>query len=269
MKKLFTLLAAVALIATFSQVSAQSTGTKPAPGAMHNYSITSHEGGTVVWSVVNADMTATTGVASIASATAYSTDITWADGLTAGTWYFVQVVETVGGCSNTKVLPVQITASPFNLTLSANNATACYNGAVSVSIDMTDADNPVVNYDHGSTTVVFTVTPAGLSASYTGYSFDVALSVPGGYTSTAAVSGNATIDSGTVTVNDNAAVTITYTIDNTNTYTNTSAANAADFTATASISNGKAINGVSDNTSGTYSGSTAVARPHTSGITTN
>jgi predicted HTH transcriptional regulator len=47
-------------------------------------------------------------------------------------------------------------------------------------------------------------------------------------------------------------------------------ANEQNYTATANISGGKAINGVSDNgTGGTYTGGTAVSRPNTSGITTN
>ena len=77
-------------------------------------------------------------------------------------------------------------------------------------------------------------------------------------------------DGTTVTVTDNSLVTISFAVDNTNTYDNGSAANAQDFTATASVSGGLSSNGVSDNGSdGTYNDATDVARPNTSGISTN
>jgi hypothetical protein len=268
MKKLVFLFAAVLFTAMSVNVFAQSTGTTPAPGATHSYSVTpGNAGNTLLWSVTKGDLTTSAGTdAVISSAATATTNITWATGLTLGDWYYVHILETDGAsCSNEKVLPVQITASPFNLTLAAANATACYDGAVVVSL----ADASTVNYDHGNTTIVFTVTPNGLSSSYSGYSFDLNLTVPLGFTSTPAFSANASLTGTTVTVTDNAAVTITYTVDNTNVYTNASAANAADYTATATISNGKAINGVSDNNAGTYTGATAVSRPNTSGITTN
>jgi hypothetical protein len=133
------------------------------------------------------------------------------------------------------------------------------------------ADPATPNYDHGNTTIVFTVTPTDLNANYAGYTFDLAdLDVPTGFTATPAFSANVSdFTSNTVTVDDNALVTITYTVDNTNVYTNASAADAQDYTATAVISNGKAINGVSDNAEGTYTDNTAVSRPNTSGIGTN
>jgi hypothetical protein len=267
MKKLVLFFAIVCLTAISVNVFAQSTGTTPAPGATHSYSITPGDAGnTVLWTVTKGDLATSAGTdAVIATSGAATTNITWAASATPGDWYYVHIVETGGGCSNEKVLPVQITASPFNLTLAAANATACYDGAVVVSL----ADASTVNYDHGNTTIVFSVTPTGLSSSYSGYSFDLNLAVPAGFTSTPAFSANASLTGTTVTVTDNAAVTITYTVDNTNVYTNASAANAADYTATATISNGVAINGVSDNNGGTYTDATDVSRPNTSGITTN
>ncbi|MDO8952757.1 MAG: hypothetical protein Q7U86_09045, partial [Draconibacterium sp.] len=144
------------------------------------------------------------------------------------------------GCSNTKVLPVQITESDFTLTLAAANSTACYDGAVSVSIV---SNAPV--YDHGNATLIFTVTPGTslATSSYTGYTFNLNITVPTGYNATPAFSGNVTdFTAGTVTVNNNNAVTITYTIDNTNSFDNSSAADAQDYTATVAISAGKTIN---------------------------
>jgi len=268
MKKLLILSIFALFLFAGSNVFGQSTGSTPAPGAKHSYSVTSHAGNTYLWSVTKANLTTAAGAdAAITAASSATTDITWATGVTVGTWYYVHLLETdANGCSNEKVLPVQITASPFTLAIAAANATSCYNGAVSVSLSGND-----VQYDHGNTTVVYTVTPSGLSGSYTGYTFNLNLTVPGGYTSTVALSANASIAAGVVTVSDNAAVTITYTIDNTNVYTNVTDATgtAADFTATAAISAAKTSNGVSDNESGVDSGATAVSRPHTTGITTN
>lgn len=271
MKKLFILLAAVTLTTMSAKVFAQSTGTNPAPGATHNYFITEN-GNTVQWSVTKGDLeTPAETDAVIGAATSYSTSITWATGLTVGDWYYVHVVETDSEeCSNVKVLPVQITASPFYLTLAAAYEEQCYDGAVSVSID--GGDPSLINYDHGTATIVFTVDPTGLSDSYDGYSFDLSIVVPDGYNATPEFSDNVTdFTGGTVTTNDNEIVTITYTVENNNVYTNATDpdGDAADFVATVNISNGVAINGVSDNTEGTYEDETAVSRPHTSGIGTN
>jgi hypothetical protein len=156
--------------------------------------------------------------------------------------------------------------------LAAANTEQCYDGAVSVSLDLTDPNNPIPLYDHGNATIEFTVSPTGLSDSYDGYSFDLSIVLPDGYNATPTFSDNVTdFTGGVVTTDDNEFVTITYTVDNTNTYNNETDANgdAADFTATANIANGKAINGVSDNAEGTYEDETDVSRPHTSGIGTN
>jgi hypothetical protein len=269
MKKLVLFFAAVLITAVSANVFAQSTGETPAPGATHSYSITPGDGAnTITWTVWKGNLTTPAGSdAVITASTSAATDIAWGTDLTVGDWYYVMVVESDGSCSNTKVLPVQIMASPFYLTLAASNATSCYDGAVTVSL--TDESTP--SYDHGNTTIVFTVTPTGFSSSYEGYKFVLAdLDVPTGFNATAEFSSNASESGGTVTVSDNNLVTITYTVDNTNAYTNASAANAQDYTATAVISSGVANNGVSDNnTDGTYTDATAVSRPNTSGISTN
>ena len=268
MKKLLFL----SIIALFTVASAnvfgQSTGTAPSPGAKHNYSVITHSGSTFLWSVTKGGLSVdAAGAATIASTTTIATDITWATGLTVGDWYYVHIVERNGTCSNEKVLPVQITANPFNLAITAANSTSCYNSAVTVSLNGTD-----VQYNHGATTIVFTVTPYNFSNSYAGYSFDLSLGVPALYTTTVPTfSAGATITAGKVTVTNNSPVTITYTVTNTNVYTNLTDAtgNAADFTATATISAGKTINGISDNGTGSKTGATAVSRPNTSGISSN
>ncbi len=272
MKKLVLFFAAVLITAISSNLFAQSTGTAPVPGATHNYHITNN-GNTMAWSVTKGDLTTSTTDATIASPAAAATDITWASSVVVGDWYYVHVLETdANGCSNEKVLAVQIAANPFYLTIAAASATQCYDGAVTASIDATD--HSLIHYDHGNATIVFTVTPSGLSTSYSGYEFDLAIAF-GGYTnldaSNVTFSANGSMAGTLVTVSDNNPVTITYTIDNTNDFTNTNdaAGTAADYTATATISNGKAINGVGDNGAGVYNDATDVARPHTTGIQTN
>ena len=276
MKKLVFLFVAVVFTAISAKTYAQSTGTTPAPGATHSYFVTDNVNTSVEWSVTIGDLTTSTSDATIASSTSDTTDITWSASAVVDTWYYVHLTETntITGCTNEKVLPVQITASPFFLTIADINATQCYDGAVTASID--GSDPSLIHYDHGNATIAFTVSPTGLSSSYSGYTFNVGIdfnSYTGLDGSNVSVSANASIDgSGNVTVTDNNEVTITYVVDNTNSFTNTTdaAGTAADFTATATISGGETSNGVSDNGLSTaYSDDTAVSRPHTTGIGTN
>lgn len=193
MKKLVLFFAAVLLTAISANVFAQSTGTTPASGATHNYSITGN-GITMLWTITKADFSVISDAGTILTPALASTDIQWHDTVTVGDWYYVHILETdATGCSNEKVLPVQITASPFFLTLAAANATACYDGAVTVSL----ADPSTPNYYHGNTTIVFTVTPTGLSGSYSGYTFDLAdLTVPTDFDVAPAFSANVTSSTG-------------------------------------------------------------------------
>ena len=259
------------LVGISANVFAQSTGTNPSPGATHSYSVTDNATSSYAWSVTRGDLTTAAGAdASLSSTTGNAINITWASGLTVGDWYYVHVVETQAGCTNEKVLPVQITASNFFLALAADNATSCYDGPVSVSLNVNDPE-----YDHGDVTLTYTITPSGVNTSSGGYSFnfDLATNLPAGYTTVAPTvsAGNASVAGSTVTVTDENAVTLQFVVTNGNTYTNVTDATgtAADFTATVGISNGVTGNGVSDNGSGTYSGGTDVSRPHTTTITTN
>ena len=128
MKKLVIILAAVLFIAISANVFAQSTGTNPIPGYTHNYSVT---GTKLTWSVTKGNLVDPAGSDAVLSATIGSSiDITWAVGLTEDAWYYVHVLDSVGNCSNEKVLAVQIAANPFFLNIVADNATSCYNDPV-------------------------------------------------------------------------------------------------------------------------------------------
>jgi hypothetical protein len=264
MKKLL-ILSVFALFAMSASVFGQSTGTNPAPGATHNYSITPHGTNTYKWKVTKGDLATPTTDATIVTDAAASTDIKWATTVVKDAWYYVHIIESDGTCSNEKVLPVQIIASPFYLTLGAQNATDCYDGAVVVTLTGTTG----IKYDHGKATISFDVTPTGSSTFYPGYEFDISLAVPLLYTQTVTVSLNASISGTKVTATDNAKVTVTYEVVNTNLYTNADADNVANFTATGTISAGKTSNGISDNGTGAKTDNTKISRPNTSGITTN
>lgn len=269
MKKLVFLLTAVLLTAFSSGVFAQSTGTNPAPGATHSYFITpGNSSSTITWTVYEDDFATEASKASVVPVTSDSVNITWASNVTPDSWYYVQVVETDGDCSNTKVLPVQIKESDFTLTLAATSETACYDNAVSVSIV-----NNAPEYYHGTANLEFTVSPGEelQASSYSGYQFDLSLAVPDGFSADTTFSSNVTsFDGTTVIVSDNNDVTINLLVDNENTYNNSALPNAQDFTATVEISNGKTVNGVAENdTDDDNTDSTDVSRPNTSGIGTN
>lgn len=276
MKKLVLLFAAIFTIAISANVFAQSTGTAPAPGATHSYFITPGDvANTISWTITKGTLADTTDAGAITVIQNDSISIEWADTVSVGDWYYVHVTEEdVTGCTNNKILPVQITESPFFLAIAAKNSDQCYDGAVSASIDVSDPS--VIEYVHGTAKLEFTVTPTGLSSSYNGYSFSVGIdynSYAGGSLSEGIdiTSGNGSESGDVITVNDNNPVTFTYTVTNANKFTNITDANgtAADYTATVTISDGEAVNGVNDNGTGTKVDDTNVARPHTSGIGTN
>lgn len=275
MKKLVLFIVAVVITAVSAKTFAQSTGTTPAPGATHSYFITPGSStNNISWTITKGTLTDTTDAGVITVITPDSISIQWADTVSVDDWYYVHVTETDGdGCTNNKILPVEISESPFYLTLASSKTDQCYDGAVSASIDISDPS--VVKYVHGTATLEFTVTPSGLSDSYDGYSFDLAIDY-NSYAGTLSesidvTSGNGSVSGTTITVDDNEAVTFTYTVNNANEFTNTTDldGDAADYTATVTVSSGKASNGVSDNGTGQKADATNVARPHTSGIGTN
>ena len=88
MKKLAFLLTAVIVTAFGSSVFGQgSTGTSPAPGATHNYTV-DNSGGTFAWSVTRGDLT-TPAVAATITGSGNSINITWADTVSEGTQFYV------------------------------------------------------------------------------------------------------------------------------------------------------------------------------------
>lgn len=272
MKKLFILLTVVILAAMSSNVFAQSTGTTPAPGATHTYSVTLNGSNTYAWAVTEGDLTTSADTdAVLSSTTGNSINITWASTVVVGDWYYIHVVETdANSCTNEKVLPVQITASPFYLAITNTIAgTACYTNPVSITLSSNAPE-----YSHGTVTLDYTITPTGANTSSGGYSFDFANSFSKtGYTvaTPTVTSGNGSVAGTTVTVTDHLAVTVRFVVTNGNTYTNATdaAGDAADFTSTVTISGGETGNGISDNTGGTYVAGKDVARPNTTTITTN
>ena len=203
MKKLFTLLSLMALICVSANVWAQSTGTNPAPGATHSYSVEVNSGSTYEWSVTKNSTTVSAGSDAVLSATTGNAiTITWANTLTpsATDYYYVHVIETNGSCKNEKVLPVKIAASQFYVTIAAATPTDCWDSDVTV-VETGTAAAPTVAYNHGNVTVEYTVTPHGTSDAHSGYTFDIALPLPTDYSLASATTvSNGSLSGSTVTV---------------------------------------------------------------------
>ncbi len=269
MKKLVLFFAAVLLTAISSNLYAQNTGETPTPGSSWAYSVMDN-GNTYTWSVTVGDLVTDAGVDAVLSSTSGAAiTIAWASTVTIGDWYYVHVVEDDGSCTNEKVLPVQITASQFYLSILASPTnTGCYDGPVAVTLD---GNTP--KYNHGTATVSYDVTPHGMGTA-TDYSFDIAeLFAPtAGLSSDATVtSGNGTVIGGTVTVTNANAVTLQFIITNATLYDNSTDPNgtAADFNQKITHSGGINSHGLTDNGTGPADANTNVARPHTTTIGTN
>ncbi len=272
MKKLL-ILSVFALFAFASaNVFGQNTGVTPTAGSTFTYSVTNHPGNSYAWSVTKSTLGGATTDATIGSADQATTTITWASSVAVNDIYYVHLIETDAKlCSNQKVLKVTISASQFFLAIAAGlSSPACYDGAVVVSLVSGDP-----RYNHGKATVSYTVTPTGLGSA-TSYKFNLAdiLSKTTNFASVPTItSGNGSIASGVVSVTNTAAVTIQYVVTNSNLYDNTSDASgtSANFTQTVNISGGVTNLGVPSNSAapGVYTDHTDVARPATTGITTN
>lgn len=266
-KQIYFLVSLFALIGFSMNVSAQSKGDTPFPGATHLYSVDG--GGTstqYTWTVLdNALATSTDGVISASGAlplTSAEVKITWGAGLTPGAIYYVRVVKTVGECSNTKMLKVTITASNFSLALTTSDG--CYTSPVSIS-----APSAVETYTHGSATVAYTVTPTGLS-SVQGYTFTFTPPAPVGYTPVRqALASGVSASGNDYTVTTGVPATITYIITKDAVTTNADASGtAANFAATASITNGVSLQGVAGLATGAKSATSNVSRPALTNILT-
>jgi len=276
MKKLILLVCLFVGVGLSANVMAQSTGTNPQPGAKHHYRVNGGANGNsnYEWKIFKnvsdllTDVTGTDATVSVhspaTSITEAQVDITWATGLAAGTKYFVQVKETdkTTSCStNSKAFVVTISANTFNLAISVNG-TSCYDAAVVVS---SVSGEPT--YTHGTATLVYTVTPAGLVAGQK-YSFTVTPPVITGCGVGAVAVSNGTNPSGNlIQSTDEKPLTLTYVITKSNPTNNASAVDAQKFTSTVAIATGTGLSSVgvkSLETTGTQSASTVVDRPNTS-----
>ena len=269
MKKLVLFFAAVLMTAISSSLFAQNTGTTPTPSSTWEYSVTDNSNN-YAWTVTKGGLTIDAGTDAVITQVANAPTITiaWASTVTVGDWYYVHVIEDDGSCTNEKVLAVQITASQFYLSILTGQATACYDGGVTVTLD---GNTP--KYNHGTSTVTYTVTPNGMGTA-TDYEFDFAevLLPSAGLSSVPSVSsGDATISGSTVTVNDANAVTLQFIITNATLFDNSTdpAGIAADFNQKISHSGGINSKGVTDNGTGPADANTNVARPHTTTIGSN
>ena len=292
MKKLVFLFAAVVLTAISAKTFAQTdSGTTPAQGSTHNYSVTPNGSNTYSWYTTKGGLTGTQNedvTFSPVAANTASVNITWAATASTTTSYYLHVVETdaTTGCTNEKVKKIDPIQSQFYLTIASNKvSTTCYyNGNVAITLDVNG--QPV--YDHGNATITYTVTPTGTGSTSTGYSFSFANAIED-YAANAAIlptdfaivsatvtsgNGSATLTGasggGTVNVTDNNPVTIQFVIDHVKTYANTDNAAVSEFTSVVTISGGETANGVDDNGSSTaYSADFMVTRPHTATIITD
>lgn len=269
MKKLFSLLSLVVLLGFSANVMAQSTGTAPYPGATHTYTATANEGSTFVWSVTKgdlttaalaADMTLTNGTTNVAT-------ILWAATVSTSTTYYVRVVETNGGCANTKIMTVVPVPSAFNVVIAADSPTGCYGTAPTVALN-----TGVVEYTHGTATLTYTFTQTNRQGNWR---FDFANAPVAGWTWAApsVTGGTATISGSTVTATAAEAVQLTFVVTKTAVTTNSGDATGtgADFSSAITVSNGQTGTGfsISDNGAGNKTGTTAVSRPHTTNIVTD
>jgi hypothetical protein len=276
MKKLIALFSLLLIVGFSVNVMAQSTGTAPYPGATHTYSVTDNPSADYVWKIYKGthatEITAVgNGIAAATfSSTTNSINITWATTASPTDVYLVEVIETLtaNGCSNTKALPVTITASSFDLTVSATNG--CYNSPVTVAWTGTPAS---LTYDHGAATITWGVAIVGIGATET-CTFKPNFGAISGVTyGTPVVKQGATTltpNAGVYTATGTTAVTVEVTADNTNSYNNSSSATAQDLAITMSLDNITSGTGSVEKSVGGGANSAVlnVTRPSTTQITT-
>ena len=266
----------MALICLSANVWAQSTGSAPFPGAIHTYTVTAEDAAnnTLTWDVVDASnfsvqSTVATIGTPVVSGNLVTVQITWANPVTSpATYYYVQVTEADGTCSNTKSFKVLPVASTFDLAITSTTG-GCYNSPVNVSYDA--SNDPV--YTHGAATITYTVTPTDVALGQ-GYEFTISPTAITGWTigapSITSASGatvNINASTGKATVSDNKEVVIEYDVTKDATTKNGDPLNIANFSLEVTLSNGKTTNGVI--ALGTTTGQTAtvdVARPNTGDI---
>ncbi|WP_346859140.1 hypothetical protein [uncultured Draconibacterium sp.] len=281
MKKLVLLFVAVFITAVSANVFAQSTGTAPYLGATHAYSVTLNAGSSYAWKVLNtsgAEVTApTSDIASLTPNAAGDTlFITYATTATPTTEYLVTVTETVDtDCSNTKALPIQITESTFDLIVGNTGDQNCYASAVTVawSGGQTAAS---VTYTHGAANYAFTVEGTGVGATETWtFSLGIVNDPTDATTTSVTVEDQSATPveivpvAGVYTLTGPQTVDVAVVVTNNTEYDNSSAADAQDFSATVTLGDVACGTGSIESDNTNNEGVEYVARPNTSGISTN
>lgn len=282
MKKLFLLLVAVTFTAISANVFAQSTGLKPAPGATHAYSVALNVGSTYDWKIYdtsgNVITVSSDDITSLTPNTAGDTlFITWDAGADTDIEYLVTVTEeiTATSCSNTKALPIIITTSTFDLIVGNTGDQNCYSSPV--TIEWTGGQTAAsVTYKHGAASYAFTVEGTGVGATES-WTFSLGLvNDPTDATTTtvtvedqSATPVEITQVAGVYTLTGAQTVNVTVDVTNNTTYDNDSAANAQDFSATITLGDITSGTGAIESNGANNGGVEYVARPNTSGISTN
>lgn len=267
MKKFFSLICLVVLLGFSANVMGQvSTGTAPYPGAKHTYTATANSGSTFAWTVTKDGLTAaatSTDMSILGEGTNVAT-IVWATTVSTSSTYYVRVVESNGGCINTRIMKVIPIVSKFNVAIAATTG-GCYSAAPTVALN-----DGVIEYTHGTATVVYTVTPTNAQ---TNYKFNFAVSPVIGWTWGAPTVTGGSLSSSTVTVTGTAAVTLSFVVTKKNPTTNADDLDgtAADFSSSISVSSALTGTTYTIGNDGITPAAAVinVSRPHTATIVTD
>lgn len=278
MKKLILFVCLFVAVGISANVMAQSTGAAPYPGANHNYRVgdgTNTASSSYAWSVLDdayADASAKVTISAIGAGSVNDAqvNILWKSSVVADEIYYVQVVETNNGCTNTKAFKVVIAASAFDVLATA--PAPCWT-PVTVSIDGTSKE-PI--YNHGSATIIYTFTPDNNQGAYK-FTYDIPVKADFTWATPTYVAGSGSLEAGstgnagTFTTTGTGAVTLTFVVTRTNLDNSTDAnGDKADFTSNLTISDVKTGSGftISESTAGLANNVTnvSVVRPNTSNI---
>ena len=290
MKKLALFFAAVVITAFSSNVFGQGTGTNPAVGSQHNYSVADVATSAYVWDVTSDVEGTTTVVGSVATivlgGTAASVEIKWIAPV-ASTIYYVHITETdtssASGCSNRKVLAVQpanfeMFIENYDLALTkdtTDNFSIC---AATVLVDSYDGGAPVdstsassFTYNYQKDSLYYRVYPTGIEVGTTSWTPVINSTPVSGATvtqswSTNVASGYTAISGGTFTVTDGSAeVWVKVVFNNTTTNEGTTAGSIAQILDISSSAEG----GATISNTPVSKTQNIKARPATTGISTD
>jgi len=258
MKKLLLLSLVTLLTMAGVQLYGQSVGNKPYPGATHTYTVPVVGTNSYTWTLYkgNVSTPAPAGDATV-TPSGNSVTIQWSASAVPTTEYLLQMTEATpapASCQNSVALPIQITASLFDLGVTGGGD-VCYTNPVTVAWTggQTNAD---VKYTHGDASLVYTVAATGIGATET-WSFKPNLAyLPAGVTTTSVVvtQGATTLTadgSGVYTVTGGpGSVTVTVVANNPTQYDNSSSATAQNYTGTLTLSDISCSSGSVQNTTG-------------------